>query len=184
MRRRVHLHGRFAAYHSGPLEIVADTVWEAVEAVTMQLKGFLPDPIHGRQRIQVAGFGTVDALKTHDETTLDIHIFPALAFGKDGGLIQTIIGVTLIVAALLLPAGPWTPYMISAGVSMIIGGVMQMLSPQPQLAAGNEDQLRSKYLPNGQNTVAIGTPIPLLYGKFRVGGHIMSLNIDATDTGI
>lgn len=183
LKRRVHLHGKFAAYHDGPIEIVAANVWDAVEAVTTQIRGFLPDPVGGRQTIQVAGFSTLEDLKRNDKTTEDIHIFPALIFGKDGGLIQTIIGVTLIVVGTFLP-GPWSPYLIMTGISMVVGGVMQMLSPQPQVSSGNEDAVRSKYLPSGQNTVAIGTPIPLLYGKFRIGGHIMSLNIDATDTGI
>lgn len=184
MRRRVHLHGAFAGFHPGPIEIVANTVWEAVEAVTLMVKGFAPDPVNGRKVIQVVGFPNVEDLKRHDKTTLDIHIIPALAFGKDGGLIQTVIGATLIVAGFLLPAGPWTPLLLSAGASLVLGGVMQMLSPQPQLNVGNEDQLRSKYLPSSQNTVAIGTTVPLLYGYRRVGGHILSLNIDATDTGI
>lgn len=184
MRRRIHLHGAFAGFHDGPIEIVADTVWEAVEAMTMQVLGFQPDPMAGRKIIKVVGYDSVEALKTYDDETVDIHVLPALVFGKNGGLIQTIIGVTLLVASVLLPPGPWTPYLMSAGISLTIGGVMQMISPQPQLSSGNEDALRSKYLSSSQNTVAIGTTIPLLYGMHRVGGHIMSLNIDSTDTGL
>lgn len=184
MRRRIHLHGTFAGFHDGPIEIIADTVWEAVEAMTRQIPGFQPDAIQGRKIIQVVGYDTVDALKTYDQTTEDIHVLPALVFGKNGGLIQTIIGVTLIVASILIPAGPWTPYILSAGISFTIGGVMQMISPQPQLNAGTEDEVRSKYLSSSVNTVAIGTTVPLLYGLHRVGGHILSMNIDSTDTGL
>lgn len=183
MRRVVHLHGKFAAYHDGPIEIIASTIWEVIEAVSLQVRGFAPG-LDGHQRVQVAGFSTFEDLKRRDTQTVDIHIFPALAFGKEGGLIQTIIGTVLVVASFLLPAGPWTPMLMSTGITMIIGGVMQMLSPVPQLNSGNESEQRSKYLPSSQNTVAIGTPIPLLYGRYRVGGHILSLNIDATDTGI
>lgn len=189
MRRKVFLHGPFAAYHDGPIEVEADSVWEAVEAVVMQVQGFQPHPVTGRQRIQVAGCHTLEKLKRFDTETVNIHITPVLSFGKEQGLFQTIIGVTLIVAGMMLQGLPVIGNLlgnalIMTGISMVVGGVMQMLSPQPQLNSGNEDQLRSKYLASGQNTVAIGTPIPLLYGKFRVGGHIMSLNIDATDTGI
>lgn len=183
MLRRVHLHGSFKGFHDGPILIEASNIWDAVEAVTFQVQGFQPD-CNGRKVIKVVGYDLVDDMKRLDVTTEDIHIMPAMSFGKDGGLIQTIVGVTLIVAGFLLPTGPWTPYLINAGIALALGGVMQMLSPQPQLSSGNEDSQRSKYLPSQQNTVAIGTTIPLLYGTYRVPGHILSLNIDATDTGI
>lgn len=189
MLRKVHLHGPYAAFHDGPIEVFATTVWEAVEAVVNQVRGFLPDPINGRKRIQVPGFTTLEKLKRYDTETTDIHIMPVLAFGKEQGLFQTIIGVTLIVAGVMLQGLPVIgntlgTALISAGATMLIGGLMQMLSPQPQLNGVDEEGMRSKYLPAGQNTVAIGTPIPLLYGKYRAGGHLLSINIDSTDTGI
>lgn len=186
MRRRVHLVGAFRGFHNGPIEIEADTVWDAVEGVTMQVAGFKPD-LSGRKTIQVVGFDTIERLKAWDDTTTDIYIMPALTFGKRGGLIQTIIGVTLIVVGFVLsftPLAPLSPFLINAGIAMTIGGIMQMLTPQPQLSVNNEDQVRSKYLATNRNTVKIGTPIPLLYGRRRIGGHILSLNIDAVDTGL
>lgn len=181
MRRRVHLLGPFARFHDGPIEVEAHTVWDAVEAVTSQVKGFLPDPIRGRRKIQVPGYETVEKLKGRSDD-VDIYIMPALTFAKEGGIIQTIIGAALIVVGLLVP--PLAAFLIPAGIAMVAGGLLQMLTPQPQLNGANEDVVRSKYLPSTQNTVRIGTPIPLLYGRFRVGGHILSLNIDSRDTGL
>lgn len=185
MRRRIHLHGAFKSFHTGPIEIVAETVWEAIEAMTHQVLGFQPDPMTGRKRLKVIGYETIEKLKALGDKTIDIHVMPAMTFGKDGGLIQTVVGVALIVAGLFMPPGsPWQMAFISAGLSMTIGGVMQILSPQPQLGSSNDSEVRSKYLGGITNTVKIGTPIALLYGKCLVGGHIMSLNIDATDTGL
>ena len=184
MLRRVHLHGSFKDFHDGPILIESANVWDAVEAIGYQVPGFQPDPVTGRHSVKVVGFNTLEDLKRLDLTTEDIHIIPTLAFGKDGGLTQIIVG-TLLIGAAILSGGTTLPLLFgSAGLSMILGGVMQMLSPQPQLSSGNEDSQRSKYLPSQQNTVAIGTTIPLLYGTYRVPGHILSLNIDATDTGI
>jgi predicted phage tail protein len=99
-----------------------------------------------------------------------------------------VIGVTLIVIGATVPGiqgTPWGQYFIMSGIALTVGGVMQLISPQPTLNAGNEDSVRSKYLPSSQNTVRIGTTIPLLYGgPVRCGGHIMSLNIDAKDSGL
>lgn len=185
MLRRIHLHGPYAAFHNGPIEIVADTIWEAVEAVVSQIKGFQPDAILGRKKIQVLGFPTIESLKQKSDVQ-DIHLCPPMGFGKNSGIIQTIVGVALIVAAVaFLPVtSVWFAIVASAGVSMIVGGVMQMLSPQPQLNVDNETQERSKYLGGTANTVRIGTPIPILYGKYRAGGQILSFNIDSKDSGL
>jgi predicted phage tail protein len=177
MRKRVHLCGPFKAYHDGPIEVEAGTAWEAVEAVTNQVPGFQPDPIRGRQRIQVPGFPTIESMKVPTDVE-DIYVMPALTFGKNSGLVQTIIGVTLIIAAFIIPGGImswWGQGMFWTGVSLVIGGVMQMLTPQPKNTVENQ----SKYIAVNQNTVAIGTPIPLLYGRRRTGGHILSLQVVA-----
>lgn len=183
MLRRVHLHGAFAGFHPGPIEIAADTVWDAIEAVTSQVKGFRPDAVNGRKRIQAVGFPTLESLKSQSDVE-DIHIIPALAFGKNGGVLQTIIGVTLIVVGIAMGGVFWPAIFISTGIGMVVGGLVQMLSPQPQLSATGAQETRSKYLGGFQNTVRIGTTIPLLYGRRRVGGHLLSINIDAKDTGL
>jgi predicted phage tail protein len=173
MRRRVHLHGTFKSFHDGPIEIDSENVWDAVEAVTTQLKGFQPTLAEGRKVIQVAGYDTIEKMKAPSQDE-DIHVFPSMVFSKNGGVVQTIIGAALLVVGFLTA----NPYLIMMGTSLMIGGVVQMLSPQPQLT-GNERDVRSKYLGPAQNTVQIGTPIPILYGRRRVGGHILSMNIDA-----
>lgn len=186
MRRRVHLLGPYAQFHEGPIEVEARTVWDAVEAVTSQIKGFLPDIHTGRKKISVPGYDTIEKLRGPSDDE-DIYIMPAMTFGKEGGVIETILGVTLVVVSFFL-GGPQISMLamtlFSAGMLLSTGGLMQMLTPQPQLNTGNEDRVRSKYLPSTQNTVKIGTPIPILYGRYRVGGHILSLNIDARDTGL
>lgn len=175
MRRRVHLCGPFKTYHDGPIEVEASTVWDAVEAVTSQVKGFSPDPIRGRQRIQVVGFDTIESLRSESDV-VDIYVMPAMTFGKNGGLVQTIIGVTLIVASFFIGGPAWIANaVLMTGISMTVGGLIQLLTPQPK----NNPQNQSKYLAVNQNTVQIGTPIPLLYGEYLVGGQILSLQIVA-----
>lgn len=70
---------------------------------------------------------------------------------------------------------------IGIGTSLIIGGVMQMLSPSPKVSANSGDPEASKYLGAPGNTVALGTYIPIGYGKFKVGGHYISFNISTTE---
>ena len=180
MLRRVHLVGAFAGFHNGPIEVYAATPWDAVEAVVSQIRGFLPNASTGRKVIQLLGFNTIEALKSTTPEQ-DLYLAPSLAFGKNGGLTQTIIGTVLIVASFFVPVG-LRETLFYIGVSMVIGGVMQMLTPQPKLGGRGEEEARSKYLGGIQNTTTIGTTIPLLYGRRRIGGHILSMNIDSKAT--
>ncbi|MEO9373646.1 tail assembly protein, partial [Pseudomonas aeruginosa] len=61
----------------------------------------------------------------------DIRIVPLVIGSKQSGLFQTVLGAALIavgVFATSLTLGTST-FLISAGASMMLGGVMQMLSP-------------------------------------------------------
>ena len=178
MRRRIHLHGSLKAIHPGVIEIDAGTVAEAIEAVTRQLPGFAPTATRGRREIQVAGFMTMKSLHAPTDE-VDLHFFPPMAFGKNGGIMKVIIGIALVIVAiavLLVTANLDLALTIGlAGVGMIIGGLIQILSPQPGPSH------RDKYLSINANTVAIGTPIALLYGRRMVAGQILSLNVFSQD---
>ena len=173
MRRIVHLHGYDNT--AGPIEVVAKSVWEAVEAATYLFKALQPDGRNGRKRIMVAGHTSRESLLGHSDVT-DIHIFPAMSFGKNGGLIQTVIGVALIIAgtALILTGTPaWGIPILLSGLTSAAGGLMQLIAPQPKATP----EIQSRYIATTQNTVQIGTPIPILYGRFLVGGQILSLSV-------
>ena len=76
--------------------------------------------------------------------------------------------------------------LISAGIGLMAGGLMQMLFPAPVIknTASQGDPEASKYLGAPKNTVAIGTRIPIGYGKFKVYGHFISFDITAKDVKI
>ena len=187
LKRRVHLVGAFASFHNGPIEVYASTAWEAVESVVNQLGCFRPDAL-GRKVVQLLGFDTIEDLKKSLNDTADLYLAPSLVFGKNGGMVQTLIGIALIAVAFIpgLNVAVWGvtyAFLVgSVGVGLVVGGLMQMLTPQPQLGGRGEEEARSKYLGGIQNTVTIGTTIPLLYGRRRIGGHILSMNIDAKAT--
>lgn len=66
---------------------------------------------------------------------------------------------------------------------MMVGGVAQMLSPQPAGLASKQDaDNRASYAFGGvTNTTAQGNPVPLGYGKRRIGGAIISAGIYVED---
>jgi len=118
-----------------------------------------------------------------------IRIAPVLVGAKRGGVLQTIIGAVLIVVGIYGNlAGGWGQPFINLGVSMMIGGVVQMLSPQPKgLGAKDSPENAPSYSMNGTvNTQAQGNPVPAAYGGhdtkgMLVGSAVISGGILAED---
>ena len=119
-----------------------------------------------------------------------IRIVPVIIGSKKAGLLQTILGVVIVTAAVIAgPAGMTAlsgaqAFSVGAiGASMALGGVIQMLSPQPAgLSSKQSADNRASYAFGGvTNTTAQGNPVPLLYGRRRIGGAIISAGIYVED---
>lgn len=111
--------------------------------------------------------------------TTEIRIVPIIAGSKNGGLFQTIIGIVMIVAGVFLLATPFGAPLISAGIAMTIGGVMQMLSPVPKAPSQQEQastENKPSYLFNGAfNSTQQGVPVPVVYGTHLVGSSVVAV---------
>jgi predicted phage tail protein len=70
----------------------------------------------------------------------------------------------------------------SIGLSLVLGGVAQALSPQPEptsLENGREAaQLESFSISNVVNTSRQGLPVPIAYGRVFVGSAVLSSGLD------
>ncbi|WP_093533275.1 tail assembly protein [Stenotrophomonas rhizophila] len=104
-----------------------------------------------------------------------IRIAPVLVGAKRGGVLQTIVGIVLIVAGTYLSATPFGAPMVNLGWGMVVGGVVQMLSPQPKgLGAQDSVENRASYSMNGTvNTQAQGNPVPYAFGGHDTKGMIV-----------
>ena len=183
MLRRIHLHGSLKKIHPEVIEVEADNVGEALRVVTTQLPGFKPNAIEGYKRIQVAGCRTVEDLFSETDM-VDIHVFPQLNGGKSGGFIQILLGVVLIAAAFAIgAAGFLGGLLLKVGAMMLLGGILQLISA-PKRDKDDKQQQKSHYLGPPQNTVEIGTSIPILYGRRKVGGHYLSFNVSAVEGSV
>ena len=181
MRRRVYLHGSLKAIHPHPIEIEASTIAEAIRHVTLLLPGFRPNAKTGRRQIQAVGCKTVeDYFSVGDE---EVHLLPAFHGGKNGGFLQIVIGAVLIAASFIPGIGQvLAPVLLKVGITMLLGGVLQLLTAPDRDRGGK--QKKSQYLGSPRNTVDIGTRIPILYGRRKVGGHYLSFNISAVHAGV
>ena len=178
---KVFLCGPLKKLHDGPIEVVAGTVAEAIQCVTQQVKGLRPNPVTGYTRIQVAECDKVEQI--FEPTDLqEIHLLPQLNGGKRGGFIQILIGAALVGASFLIPgAGAFLGgILLKVGALMILGGVLQMMRQPARDNAQSAATNRSHYLGVPGNTVAIGTRIPILYGRRKIGMHLLSINLAST----
>ncbi len=179
MRVTLHFHGPLRTGVPEPVTVEASNAAEAIEAVTRQIAFFRPDPIQGLRRLQLVGFDNVEDLFKPLEQEV-IHVVPPISFeGGDNGIVQIVVGTVLIVAGIFLPLPPQLKgYLISAGVSMVIGGLLQLIAPQPEMD-GVEPGRQSLYMGSPGNTAEIGTPIQIIYGMDLAQGHILGLDVDA-----
>ena len=107
----------------------------------------------------------------------EIRIVPVIEGSKRGGILQIVLGVVLIAASYF--GAPTAP----AGIALLAGGVIQMLSPQ---AAGLKQSASPENMPSyafgsAKNTTASGNPVPICIGERRWGGAIISASVYAED---
>ena len=118
-----------------------------------------------------------------------IRLVPVISGSKKAGVLQVIVGAVLIVAGAFVGTYfGWTGIggqigvgMISMGVSMIVGGIIQMLSPTPKNQQREEDNRRSYSFSGPVNVKAQGNAVPLLYGELIVGSVVVSAGISTED---
>jgi predicted phage tail protein len=202
MKRKIVLHGRLKEKFGESYEMEVSTPAEAVRSLCFQLKGFRDElktgsyyVIRGKKKIGEDklhfGFGKVR----------EFHLVPVLEGAKSGvgkAIGLAVLGIALIAAAVVfapaagLGATAFTVLGTSVtfgqvallGGALVLAGVATLLTPTPKVNSadynGREsaDQ-RKSFLYNGAtNTVEQGQPVPLVYGRMRVGSVVISTGID------
>lgn len=168
------LHGYLRELYPQELNVEATSAAEALYSLNL-----IPALTKaGNHHVHIPGFESRDAL--YDRLEVDvINVHPVMAGSGKNGTGQIILGVILIAVALY--AGPGGVGMITqgqllmGGAMMVLGGILQALAPQPKLTTDE----RGRYLGAGKNTVAIGTRIPMIYGRCKTYGHYVSFDIDS-----
>ncbi|MGV6491397.1 tail assembly protein [Stenotrophomonas rhizophila] len=193
--RTIRLYGKLGARFGRKFRLAVNSPAEAVRALCALLPGFQQYLTRASEDgVAFAVFIGKQNL-TNDQLLdppgqEDIRIAPVLAGSKRGGVLQVIVGIILVVVGTytsIFSAGGTSP-LIGLGWSMIVGGVMQMLAPQPR-GLGSQDSVenRPSYSMNGTvNTQAQGNPVPVAYGGhdtkgMLVGSAVISGGIMAED---
>lgn len=195
-RVKLVLHGALKKLIPEEIYMTGNNVAEIVNGFFRQRPELRPHLGQPRWAVQVMGFESKESiLNPLMPDVKELHICPVMAGGK-GGFFGVVLGGVLIAASFWNPViavgALWSggatlsAIMFNIGLSLALGGLLQMLSPAPKLSNGDnaQDPAASQYLGASQNTTKIGTRIPLLYGKFKCYGHYLSFNVDAKDVAL
>lgn len=120
-------------------------------------------------------------LNQHLKDDSTVHFTPVLKGSKKAGLFQTIVGAVMVVV------GAFTSWaggaaLIAGGIGLMAGGVAQMLTKMPSMSTGRDaEKKQSTSFSNLSNMAAQGRPMPIAYGRIRVGSLIISQGVETMD---
>lgn len=191
----IRLYGALGARFGRVHRLAVQTSAEAVKALCVNFDGFESYLMNAKKHGMVfALFRGKRNIGVDDYQNLggnnDIRIAPVMEGAKKAGVFQTILGAVMIVAGLALgPVGleligaGFANGLIIGGITSAAGGIYQMLSPQLKgLQMRDDPDNRPSYAFGGAvNTIAMGNPVPVLYGEREIGGAIISAGIVAED---
>lgn len=192
----IRLYGVLGAKFGRVHKLAVQTSAEAVKALCINFDGleqYLYDAkkngmtfavFRGKRNIGVQDFQELAG-------DSDIRIAPVMEGAKKAGMFQTILGAVMVVAGVIIGVTTnWTGVgltfgagLIMSGASMMAGGIYQMLSPQPKGLQGRDDpDNKPSYAFGGSvNSLAMGNPVPVLYGEREIGGAIISAGVISED---
>lgn len=175
---------RFGVFH----EFAVDSYPEAIRALSSQVEGFkdfMQSEIGSRMRYAIFVDGR--NVGQHDESAWqcakEVRIIPIPTGSKSGGLFQAVLGAVVMATAFftggasLALMGAFATSAFMMGGAMVLGGVMQMISPQRggmDMRIDSAENKPSYAFGGAVNTTAAGYPVPLPYGRRTVGGAIWS----------
>lgn len=189
--KTIKLYGDMGKRFGREFQLDVKTPAEAIRALCSQLQGFrvyLEQHKNDAFKVFTGGRNAHDALAAPCSDAEIIRIAPTVQGASAVGRI--VLGAAMIALAIWNPMG-WialgakgavgTTALFSMGMSMALGGVVQLLSPTPTIDSGSGEKVENKpsYNFNGPvNTTAQGHPVPLCYGRMIVGSAVISAGLE------
>lgn len=166
---------------------------EAVRALAANFKDFAGFVSSSHERN--VGYRVINVREDVGEDELHlpagrrIVIAPVIA-GAGGAVGRILLGAALIAAAFFVPplaafalpfGGSLATVAFGIGVSLALGGVAQLLAPQPKSPEPQEENPPSYVFDGAVNTQAQGQPVPVGYGRMIVGSAVISAGLTTVD---
>lgn len=191
--RTIRLYGKLGSAFGRVHRFVCNDTAGAVRALSSMVPGF--ERFLMESKAKGLGYTVFVGRENIGEDGLhypvgdeEIRIAPVILGSGRGGFFQVVLGAVLIGAAFAF-GGPMASWGMLAkigyglGVSMVLGGVSQLLTKQPNGMPGVESvDNGASYNFNGPvNVTAQGNPVPVLYGEMVVGSVTVSGDMYSED---
>jgi len=179
----IHLGGKLGKMFGKLWTLSVSSPAEAIRAICINTEGRFREYLEteGRNKYYKVCIGNKKNTLSVDELTgrtgkSDIYIIPVIKMS--GGVAKMIVGALLVVAGFLLlgPVPPLGYALIAAGVSLIVGGVVELLTPIPKME--KEDNRSSSIFQGNAATISQNTPVGLIYGRVVVAPMPIALSFD------
>lgn len=167
---------------------------EAIRALCANFSGFekhLLDDKYIGYKIYVDNEDRSDIEELSYPADTTIKIVPVLQGAGGNNIGRIVLGAALITAAILL--SPYTggttlgliaqigvTAMTAIGTSLVLSGISGLLyspSSKPVQSIDSQNQITSTYFNGPINLAAQGNPVPLVYGRMRVGSQVISAGL-------
>lgn len=169
MLRTVTLHGSLKKFSKTPIQVDANTTQMVMNGLVCQLGQAFKQAIKAgtfhvfkEKKAKGNDMSQEDVPMTLGDTE-HLHIYPVVR--ASGGFFKAIVGIALIAAGVFFGI----PILTSLGVSLVLGGIAEMLAPKPKTNKPQEQAGQNpSFIFNGTvNVTEQGGPPPVLYGRVQ-----------------
>jgi len=179
----IHLGGKLGKMFGKLWNLNVSSPAEAIRAISINTAGKFLEYLdtEGRNKYYKVCVGNKKNTLSSDELTgrtgkSDIYIIPVIKMSS--AVAKIIVGALLVIAGIIVtpifaPAGY---ALISAGLSLIVGGIVELMTPIPKMK--KEDNRTSSIFQGNASTIAQNTPVGLIYGRVLVAPMPISLSLD------
>lgn len=184
--RKVKLYGKLGKLFGKEWILDVQTVGEAMRAIDANTKGKFSKYLYNGPGSQIHYKVSIKNKKNtlcKEEINTpydkgDIHITPVLRGSGKNGILQTIVGVVLIIVGFYFKQ-EWA---VRMGISLAIGGIAQMLAPNPKVEGAER---KTSYLFQGNATTTNqGSAVGAVYGRAIVNPMPVCISMDNLDEAV
>lgn len=182
--REIRLYGPLRAQFGRSHWLAVDTPAEAIRALSALFQGFAAAFMGHKGIGYRVWVGEGDQVDARTDETIALGASPERVFriapvlhGNKSGWGRIILGAIVTVVGVYFNQG----WLVNIGVSMMLGGAIQLLSPQRPGSASTAKN-ETSYAFNGPvNVISPGGPVPLLIGRVICGSVVASAGISTDE---
>lgn len=197
MLRTIKLYGELGKKFGRTHQADISSVGEALRFLDANYKGFKKHIADSFDK--VAGYEIWDGNYNLDENVEDfirqgdkpIKIIPRIAGAGAGarivaGAVLMVVGYALSVwsGGSSLAVSQAGATMMAAGASLVLGGIIQLLTPKSNLSNSATDSEGSYIFNGAMNSTKLGNAVIIGYGEHIVGSQVLSATITTEDVSV